>query len=559
MAKRFLGFLALLIAASLYGSTVHAAQRPEQGAATRLLGSVDALIDQTGMLAVEDIAAGRGGTWARLTSVEPRTPLNQTVVWYRFIPHRINDDALAIKWPSVVGRIDLYCKGPAGFEHHTGGYDAPVKSLTEHIMLIPEGALGRLCYLRAVTGFANSSPRLLPLQAALGEDTPLTTTFGGFFLAIALFNVVLFFVMRERSLLLFAGVMLMLIGLFASDDALWRVLPSTPLVRMLAHALFGWLYFAGTAFFSREFLGLREDDPPIDRWIVVLTVATLLGIPSDVLQLPRWVDLISQALIVALLILLVIAGIRSARRGFRPARFFIAGSAGVVVGTVVNLAVMDWQLPLPSWSVYLFEISIAWEALWLTVALADRMRDLNLENAALQVSRAQLRRLAERDPLTGVANRRAFDDRLAEEWDRASRAGTPLGLIMLDVDHFKAYNDALGHIAGDDCLCRIAEICSATLKRNVDFFARYGGEEFAAILVAPAKDDLALLAERMRAAVDGAGIVHPAQPAGIVTISLGAAIFDPSPVEKPGELVAAADAALYEAKSFGRNRVRVAR
>ena len=526
----------------------------------RMLGSLDALIDETGMLAIDDIAAGRGGTWARLSTVGPRTPLHQMVVWYRFTPHRIlPDDALAIRWPSVIGRVDLYCRVLARFEHAGGGYDAPVKSLTEHILLVPERDMGHPCYLRTVTSFANSSPRILPLQAALREDTPLTTTFGGFFLAIALFNLVLFFVIRERSLLLFASVMLVLVGLFAADDELWRIVPSTPLLRLLTHAIFGWLYFAGTAFFSREFLGLREDDPPIDRWIVVLTVATLLGIPSDVLQLPAWVDLTSQALIVALLVLLVIAGIRSARRGFRPARFFIAGSAGVVIGTAVNLAAMDWQLPLPAFSIYLFEISIAWEALWLTVALADRVHDLNVENAALQVSRAQLRRLAERDPLTGVPNRRAFDERLAEEWDRAARAATSLGLIMVDVDHFKSYNDTLGHIAGDACLVKVAEICSATLKRNVDFFARYGGEEFAAILFAPSEDDLDLLAERMRAAVESAAIPHPAHPRQIVTISLGAARFEPRAGEKSGELVGAADAALYEAKTFGRNRVRMAR
>lgn len=154
---------------------------------------------------------------------------------------------------------------------------------------------------------------------------------------------------------------------------------------------------------------------------------------------------------------------------------------------------------------------------------------------------ATLRDAATHDPLTGAANRRLLEEFLEREFARGSRTGQPLSIAMIDVDHFKAYNDRHGHVAGDGLLASAAVAWKAQL-RLVDLLARYGGEEFVAVLVGADPDTAAAIAERMRA-------VTPA-PA---TCSIGVATWDG--VEPRDELVAGADAALYRAKSHGRNRV----
>lgn len=178
--------------------------------------------------------------------------------------------------------------------------------------------------------------------------------------------------------------------------------------------------------------------------------------------------------------------------------------------------------------------------------LAAAVRENRTELATLE-----LEELAGTDALTGVANRRAFDHRL--ETECASLA--QLSLMMLDVDHFKGYNDTYGHVAGDEVLQRIAERIVACFTRTADLFARYGGKEFVAILPRTNLDGAARLAENVRAAVHEMSIPHAGSPDGMVTISVGVTSSPPGPQRSGSELVELADKALYAAKSAGRNRV----
>lgn len=160
------------------------------------------------------------------------------------------------------------------------------------------------------------------------------------------------------------------------------------------------------------------------------------------------------------------------------------------------------------------------------------------------------------DALTGLANRRRFDEALDEEWRRARRFKTSIALVMVDVDSFKAYNDALGHPEGDRCLKAIAGVVLNSVSRAGDLAARYGGEEF--VILIPGADHPTTLAfaEILRHACEALAIQHPASPTGpFVTISLGVATCHPSKDITTGSLVADADAALYRAKQAGRNRV----
>ncbi|KFC68286.1 diguanylate cyclase [Massilia sp. LC238] len=182
-------------------------------------------------------------------------------------------------------------------------------------------------------------------------------------------------------------------------------------------------------------------------------------------------------------------------------------------------------------------------------AVVETLRDLTDEKMA-QVA---LEQLATRDGLTGLANRRCFDDTLHAEWARALRQQQPLSLLMVDVDNFKAYNDANGHLGGDECLKRIARAVASEMRAN-DLVARYGGEEFAVILPNQSLKGAAIVAERIRCRVEQLQLPCTA-PTRHVTVSIGAATALASPDNTASQLVATADAALYRAKHLGRNRI----
>jgi len=179
---------------------------------------------------------------------------------------------------------------------------------------------------------------------------------------------------------------------------------------------------------------------------------------------------------------------------------------------------------------------------------------LALNNA---IAHDRLQRLAALDPLTGIYNRRFGMGRLHEEFDRAVRLNAPLGVLMFDIDHFKQVNDTYGHLVGDRVLISISAI-ARTVLRDGDVLVRYGGEEFLAVLPAASMEDLQLVAERLRRAIEDSSVTDGSQTIR-VTASLGAAAFPNREVEQKDQLVQLADDALYRAKESGRNRVVLAR
>lgn len=181
----------------------------------------------------------------------------------------------------------------------------------------------------------------------------------------------------------------------------------------------------------------------------------------------------------------------------------------------------------------------------------------------LQDANRRLEEISNMDGLTGVANRRHFDQCLEREWRRSMREVTPLGLLLIDVDHFKAYNDTLGHLAGDLCLQYLAEAVERHIRRPADLLARYGGEEFVVLLPDTDEQGALAVAETLRQAVLDMRLGHPASPvADVVTVSIGVCagtVPDPASEDDAPPpattIVEIADQALYEAKNKGRNRV----
>ena len=175
--------------------------------------------------------------------------------------------------------------------------------------------------------------------------------------------------------------------------------------------------------------------------------------------------------------------------------------------------------------------------------------------AALMEANRQLELLAALDGLTGIANRRKFDERLALEWKRAMREQLPISLILTDIDFFKAYNDTYGHLAGDDCLQQIAMVLQSSTRRPLDLAARYGGEEFALLLPNTGLDGARVVARQLQSHVEALAIPHKSSLVmPIVTLSSGVASIMPTSTSNSDVLIERADQALYQAKATGRNQ-----
>jgi diguanylate cyclase (GGDEF)-like protein len=192
--------------------------------------------------------------------------------------------------------------------------------------------------------------------------------------------------------------------------------------------------------------------------------------------------------------------------------------------------------------------------------IRERLKVLEIRNRTLEQANKKLQRLSYEDGLTGLANRRHFDEAFELELRRARRIGVPLSLIMIDVDGFKAVNDSHGHQFGDECLMSLARALRDMLNRPGDLIARYGGEEFVVLLPETTAEGAGELAEAIRARVEGMRMsFEGGRCNSVMTVSLGVVTHCPTRGVSPAPVIAAADEALYWAKQEGRNRVVVYR
>lgn len=169
--------------------------------------------------------------------------------------------------------------------------------------------------------------------------------------------------------------------------------------------------------------------------------------------------------------------------------------------------------------------------------------------------RRRIERQSMTDQLTGIANRRKYDQHSREKWDEAIRLGIPVSICMFDIDCFKAYNDAFGHPAGDKVIASVAKTAAACLRRSTDFFARYGGEEFVALLLGDSSEKAFAHMKKIRKAVEALRIPHSSSVSDWVTVSVGGVTVTPTPDSSYDFFLQVADTMLYDAKRFGRNGV----
>ncbi len=190
----------------------------------------------------------------------------------------------------------------------------------------------------------------------------------------------------------------------------------------------------------------------------------------------------------------------------------------------------------------------------LEASVKERTKELHHANEMLKAANVKLEQISIIDGLTSIENRRAFDLVYDRAWKLSRREGMPLALIMIDIDHFKIFNDTYGHLAGDKALIKIAEVIKGVIKRPGDLAARYGGEEFVVMLTNTAAEGAAVVAEEIRRRVEELGIENVKIESDL-TVSLGVASVVPDHTMEPDELIDIADRALYKAKEEGRNKV----
>ncbi len=304
---------------------------------------------------------------------------------------------------------------------------------------------------------------------------------------------------------------------------------------------------------------LTDRFTPRSREWTVVGMSVLAAIITAVLCLQSH-DRLAAPYLVALVMVVLFNG-SVIRTPFWKALLIDAMVLGIFVVSLMLMPQPDWHimsalmLVLVSTAVFTLYSSYWLEHEDRTNWLMQGQEHHLLE--ALGKANRRLERMSRFDALTDLANRRHFDEFLAQLWQRARRGGQAIALLMMDVDHFKAYNDHYGHPRGDTCLQQIAALLKRQLRRPGDLVARFGGEEFVAVLHDTALPQAVAAAERVRAGVQQLGLPHAASStAAQVTISIGVASFQPQTCDEgPPALIAASDAALYQAKSQGRNQV----
>jgi diguanylate cyclase (GGDEF)-like protein len=334
--------------------------------------------------------------------------------------------------------------------------------------------------------------------------------------------------------------------------------------------------------FSRSFLELPRHAPRADRVVLAFMLCAALPLPAVLFASYRMV--IQYQTVLALLIAptILICALLCVRR-YAPARHFLIAWSALLIGVVVYAAVSLGLLPKVPITEYSLQVGSATEMILLSFALAYRINLLKAENERIQSEAreqlearvrartaeldATLHRLEDanlrlqdfsrRDGLTGVHNRRHFDDVALQVCRQAREQIHPLALLMVDVDHFKEINDRHGHVVGDDCLRAMAQLLDRRVREVGGTLARYGGEEFAVVLPGFDLERSQELAERLRREIEG----HELRIEGKLvelTVSIGLYAVPPGYPCSAAELIRHADSALYDAKRGGRNRVEVA-
>lgn len=541
---------------------ISAVLTPSQDSLIDLWQHVDTIRDDAGRLSLADVRAP-DAPWqpqTALPDVHTATRFHPSIDWFRLRVHPAapGEYAIVVSEHALDAQLFVPLGGGRIERLHTGGEVPQIgKPIPEqNIVVLPAAALdGRAIYLRVVSSFDHNSVFLLTSERGMAAmqrtwdqwERP-QLLWAGFVIAFGLLNILLALRLRRSTYAYYAGAVLSAAVqvLVLTGDA-WRWLwPGIGIDYDLAVTSSYTLAIVFAVIFGRAFLRTRRAFPRLDALILVtlgifIATNTMLFFDPEQMIVWRQYDPAESEATALVLVPVVICAVRAARRGSRDAFAYLLAVLGVLIGNVVGWA--ENNALLPTWTIFVLAptVGFGWEATLLSVALAERLRTYERD--------------ASIDPLTRLTNRRALQEALTYEMEHTKRTLAPLGVLVLDIDNFKAYNDRFGHVAGDVALQLVAQLFGGSL-RAIDCAARFGGEEFVALLPGTDLAGALALGDRIRTALREAAIPHPDGIDGLLTVSIGAACAQAG--ESGEALIARADRALYAAKNAGRDRVTAA-
>ncbi len=559
------------------------------------LNRLSYLEDKEGRMNLQDVMSGEGGaTFLPGEKDIANFSFTKSAYWFRIDltnqDSPIHDWLLEIMYPPL-DRINVYLVDADGNAvTYRGGDKWPfAKRAIKHrnVMFKVPVATGQnlRVYIRVLTDGSLQLPLVLrspdSLLAKDHEEQAVLGVFYGILIAMLLYNLLIFVSIRDINYLYYVwyigGWILFQMSINGlAFEYLWP--ESTALANKSIPFSIGFAYL-GVLLFSRRFLQVPQNLPRIDR---LFKVSALLFVAVMLVALfgsYNFAVKAGSALTILNSVMIVWVGIWCMRLGVRQARYFMVAWSALLLGVLVYALKTFAVLPSTFVTEYGMQIGSAFEVILLSFALAHRMRILKEDNERIQreATESLERRVQERtqeldeallglsdansklmelnhvDGLTGINNRAFFDEQFGMEWQRSMRIGSPLGLLMLDIDHFKQFNDNHGHLGGDACLRLVANTIQDAIRRPADKCYRYGGEEFVVVLPHTDLAGSAFIADRICKAVAALEFVFEGKTIP-VTISIGVGSMAPPRESNYKVLISSADQALYEAKRQGRNR-----
>lgn len=500
---------------------------------------------------------------------------------------------------SLVDEVDVYVMGPDGHERlHMASGDRrpfatrgePVRTIATRLSLPPGETLTVLMRLAAHDGLHEIITPTLWATTAFAEhiqtETLLFGLYYGVLATMMLYNVFLFISTRQSTF----GFYVAYIGSFLAWALVFRGYafqywwPNAPDFNNQVLPVIVSLVYLTLGLFLMRYMDTRHSvSPRLHRIVATCTAANGLGILPAFMGLYALSFVLNTLIGLALIISLIATGHVLVFQGSRPARYFAGAFALLAMAALIYYLRVLGLVPANTLTDNIVLVGSAAEALILAFGLADQTNRLKTEKLQaerqalaaqtalntqleslvssrtqeLEAANQRLASLSVTDELTGAHNRRQFNKDLAAAVALHSRHHTPLALCLLDVDHFKLYNDRYGHPAGDEVLQKIARTLRQQLQRASDHVYRVGGEEFAVLLdINEPPEKVRRFIEQMRVAVHTLAITHEGSPVGVVSVSMGLVILKGlSATRSPAELYSQADTLLYRAKQAGRNQL----
>ena len=552
------------------------------------------LLDSTGERSLEDMRAAVDAAWQAFSEEKPlNLGFTEGTVWVRVdIPASSQRRVLELGYP-MLDYVDAWylSAGDILARYSTGDlrpFDSRPVFHRHFLFPVPAAEQAATIFLRIETSGSILVPmELKETDAFLREDQiafGAQAGYAGIMVAMALYNLFIFFSVRQTTYLWYVlTVMTSGFNLLNLQGLTFQWLwPQTPGINAYFTGPMVGLGIIFSSVFTVKLLSLRRYSPRSYGFFMILIALAMVGV---VIGLAGFYNLsvnIAVALVPIATPVAWLIGLMIWRRGNVLAGFYVLAWTPLLAGHMTLALSRAGYLPSNLLVEMAPQVGVAIEVILLSFALAYR---INLERRArqqaqeealrverdakrtledrvrertrdLEVANQQLEAVSLTDGLTGVANRRRFDEVLREEWRRGVRSGQPLSLLLLDIDHFKRVNDQLGHLVGDDCLVRLADCCRQLVRRPGDLLARYGGEEFVVLLPETAIDGASHLAEELRQGVADMDDLRDEEGRPVrLSVSIGVASLHPDQKTDPLILVRRSDQALYGAKGAGRNRV----